>query len=298
MKKAEPLRKGLTTIITGASSGIGKALAVQLAQKYQARLVLNARGESALQDTKHLVEEHGGEVELVSGDIADSAIQKQIVETCIDRFGHIDVLVNNAGIASPGKLLNLTPDDWQRVFAVNFFAPLNTIYMTLPHFLKRGFGRIVNISSVASKIALPGSVCYAASKFALTGMSEGMAAELSVHDIDVLTVCPGWVRTEFFSRNQMSDSKNPTLISEKNDLQGWLMKNILSISSEEAAKDIVRALEKGGSSEMVLTMPGIAAERLTALFPSVVAELTKMMPLEPDSLDSAKSVTKDKQAAK
>lgn len=286
MNKSKSISKGVVAIITGASSGIGKALAVLLAQKYQAKLVLSARTLSALEETKHAVEKHGGEAALVLGDIAEAAIQKQIVQTCIDSFGQIDLLVNNAGFAKPGKLLNLTPEDWQQVFAVNFFAPLNTIYMVLPHFLEKGFGRIVNISSVAGKVAFPGSVCYAASKFALTGMSEGMAAELASKNIDVITVCPGWVRTEFFAKNHMSDNKNPTLIAQKNDFFGWLMRNVLSISSEEAAKEILQSLEGGGSAELVLTAPGITAERITALFPSLMAQLSKMTPL--DYVDSGK----------
>jgi short-subunit dehydrogenase len=296
MKKTEPLKKGLTTIITGASSGIGKALAILLAEKYQAKLVLTARTLSALEETKLAVEKHGGEVVLVTGDIAESHIQEQIVQTCIDRFGRIDLLVNNAGFAKPGKLIDLTPDDWQKVFAVNFFAPLNTIYMVLPHFIEKGIGRIVNISSVAGKVAFPGSVCYAASKFALTGMSEGMAAELANKNIDVITVCPGWVRTEFFEKNHMSDKKNPTMIAQKNDFFGWMMRNVLSISSEDTANEILRSLEKGGSAELVLTAPGVTAERIAALFPSLMAELSKMIPLE--YVDSAKSAKVDKQCVK
>jgi short-subunit dehydrogenase len=295
MTKAEPMKKGLTAIITGASSGIGRALAILLAKKYQAKLVLTARTLSALEDTKREVQQHGGEATLVTGDIAESHIQEQIVQTCMLHFGKIDLLVNNAGSAKPGKLLNLTPDDWQKVFAVNFFAPLNTIYMVLPHFIEKGFGRIVNISSVAGKVAFPGSVCYAASKFALTGMSEGMAAELASKNIDVITVCPGWVRTEFFEKNHMSDTKNPTMIAQRNDLFGWLMRNVLSISSEETAQEILRSLEKGGSAELVLTAPGITAERITALFPGLVAEISKLTPL--DSVDSAKSEA-DKQLVK
>jgi short-subunit dehydrogenase len=274
------LEKGLAGIITGASSGIGRALAVQLARQHGAHLILTARTESALEETKHLVEAAGGKAHLVVGEIASEQVGKQVVDECFSRYDRLDLLVNNAGLAKPGKLRDITPADWQYVFSVNFFAALNLIYLTLPHFRKNHQGKIVNISSVAGKIAFPGSVCYAASKFALNGMSEGMAAELAVDGIDVITVCPGWVRTEFFSKNQMNDNRNPTLIAQRKDLFGWLMKNVLSMSSEEVSNAIVRALNKGGSSELILTAPGVLAVRLTALFPSLAAELKKRTPLE------------------
>jgi short-subunit dehydrogenase len=207
-------------------------------------------------------------------------LNQELINQCLDRFGSLDLLVNNAGLARPGKLRDLTPEDWQYVFDVNFFAPLKMIYLALPHFRENGHGKIVNISSVAGKIAFPGSVCYAASKFALTGMSEGMAAELAGEGIDVITVCPGWVRTEFFTKNHMNEKKNPTIIAQKSGVVGWLMKNILSISSEQAADAILNALRKGGSSELVLTAPGIIAERTAALFPALTAELSKRTPLE------------------
>jgi short-subunit dehydrogenase len=284
------LQKGFAGIITGASSGIGKALAVQLAHKYGANLILTSRTESDLQAAKTLVESAGGKAHAVVGEITSEQLNQELIDQCLNRFGSLDLLVNNAGLAKPGKLRNLTPKDWQYVFAVNFFAPLNMIYLALPHFRKNGHGTIVNISSVAGKIAFPGSVCYAASKFALTGMSEGMAAELSGEGIDVITVCPGWVRTEFFAKNHMNEKKNPTLIAQRSDFVGWLMKNVLSISSEQAADAIVNALKKGGSSELILTAPGIIAERTAALFPSLAAQLSKRTPIE--YVDSSRTAKK------
>jgi short-subunit dehydrogenase len=150
----------------------------------------------------------------------------------------------------------------------------------MPHFLRKRAGKIVNVSSVASKISFPGSVCYAASKFALTGMSEGMAAELGRKGIDIVTACPGWVRTEFFKKNFVPDVKSPTLIAQRNDAAGLLMRHVLSITSERCADEILKALEKDGSSELIMTIPGIAAERLKALFPTAMQTLSQMIPIE------------------
>jgi len=276
-------------VITGASTGIGKALAVLLAKKLQARLVINARTAEALAETADLIKKYGGEAVIHAGDVGDPGVAEELVSRCVAEFASIEFLVNNAGLAKPGTVLKLSPADWERVFAVNFFAPLKGTYAALPHFLKNGFGKIVNISSIAGKVAFPGSVCYAASKFALTGMSEGMAVELQGHGIDVITVCPGWVRTEFFVKNQVADAKNPTLIAQRADLKGLIMKHVLSISSEQAAKDTYEAMQRGGGHEIILTAPGIAVERINALLPWVVSGMSKLVPTRViDSLEEKK----------
>lgn len=277
---SQRLKTGFAGVITGASTGIGKALAVLLADQLKARLIINARTEQALQETKTLVEKSGGEAVIVAGDVADSGMAEHLVDACLNNFSDIDLLVNNAGLAKPGSVLSLTPEDWQRVFDVNFFAPLKSTYAALPHFVQKRRGKVVNISSVAGKIAFPGSVCYASSKFALTGMSEGMAAELQQKGIDFITVCPGWVRTEFFAKNQMMKEKNPTLIAEQGDLRGMIMKHLLSISSERAAEHVLRALQKGGAQEIVLTAPGIVIERINAFMPGAVFSMSKRIPAE------------------
>lgn len=271
------LTKNLAGIVTGASTGIGSAIALLLAKKYQARLILNARTESALTETAKLVEEAGGKAFCISGDISQNNLATKIVDNCLEAYGSIDLLVNNAGFAKPGKINELTLEDWQKVFAVNFFAPLESTYAALPHMTKKGGGKIVNIASVAGKISFPGSVCYSASKFALTGMSEGMAAELSNKNIDVITVCPGWVRSEFFSKNNMTDDNNPTKIADKANWRGWIMRNVLSISSESCAAETIKALEKGGSQEIILTFPGIVAERINALSPNSLPKLVSLL---------------------
>ena len=274
------LEQNCTGIITGASSGIGKAMAVAMARKYKSRLVIGARSMDDLERTKVEVEKAGGQAAIICGDLAeDTSLIKAMADSCINSYGKIDFIVNNAGLGHPGSFMNLTPADWDRVFRVNFFAPLYLTYEVMPHFLEQKRGKIVNISSVAGKVAFPGSVCYASSKFALTGFSEGLASEVTQSGVDVLTVCPGWVRTEFFEKNKMSSAKNPTLIAEQKDFKGFLMKSILSISAEEAVAEIIKALEKGGSHELVMTAPGVLAERMKALFPGLVAAITEKAPL-------------------
>lgn len=277
MATEQKLPPEAVAVITGASTGIGKALAVSLARKYKARLVINARGESELQETARLIVEQGGQAEFIVGDVANEELCKNLITTALDRFGKVDLLVNNAGLAIAGPVTALNPADWRRVFEVNFFSALNLTYEVLPHFLEKGHGKVVNIASVAGKVAFPGSVCYAASKFAMTGFSEGFAAELAGR-VDVITVCPGWVRTEFFKKNNAFD--DPSAIARQADLRGWLMRNLLSISSEECAEEVIKAIEKGGSREIVLTLPGKIVERLAGVCPPLTSYLSTLIPAE------------------
>ncbi len=267
------LSSGSRVIITGASSGIGRALAIKLAKDYSAKLVLNARNEKLLSETAKLVQQAGGQAQVIAGDISNKETASKLAVSCIEKFGGIDLLVNNAGLTKPGTVTALTLEDWEFVFSINFFGSLYAIYAVLPHMLQAGRGKIVNVASVAGKIALPGSVCYASTKFALTGLSEGMAAELASKNIDVITVCPGLVRTEFFDNNNMIKRTNPTIIAQQNNFSGWLMRNLISISSEQAADSIIKACKAGGSQEMVLTIPGIILDRLSGFAPRLAFAL-------------------------
>lgn len=278
MSRNGRLKSGVAGIITGASSGIGRALAVLLAKRFKARLVVNARNVQLLEETAELVRQAGGEAVPIAGDISERELSTGLVDACQTRFGAVDLLVNNAGLAKPGPVASLTPEDWQFVFGINFFGALYGTYAVLPHFLKQKSGKIVNVASVAGKLSFPGSVCYAASKFAMVGMSEGMAAELAGHGVDVITVCPGWVRTEFFSNVKLPAKRNPTLIAARQDAVGWLMRNVLSMSSEEVAAEIIKALERGGPRELILTAPGVIMDRMQGLCPSLVAALAKRYP--------------------
>jgi short-subunit dehydrogenase len=276
---SKKIEQNTKVIVTGASTGIGRGLALLLAEKYKAQLVLTARSEGDLTSAKEQVAALGGKAEIVVGDIAAEGMIDKLVEKCLTTYGGIDIIVNNAGMAIPGKFENLSMADWRRLFEVNFFTPLALTYAALPHLRTSEAAKIVNVASVAGKISFPGSVSYCSSKFALTGLSEGLAAELG-NLIDVITVCPGWVRTEFFEKNAVAGQKNPTIIAERHDLSGVLMKHVLSISTKQCAADIERAMARGGSHELILTLPGQFAERLHGMAPGLMRFIARGIPAE------------------
>jgi len=272
-----PLRNNVRAIITGASTGIGRGLAIHLAKLYKAKLVLTARSAGDLESCANEVRSFGGEAEIIAGDITKEGLSLELAQLCRTKYGGIDLLVNNAGMAVPGLVEKLSIEDWRRLFDVNFFAALQTTYACLDDLKQSPRGKIVNISSVAGKISFPGSVSYCASKFALTALSNGLGAEMAPHHVDIITVCPGWVRTEFFEKNSVPSTRNPVLIAEQKDLKGFMMKHVLSISTEECVKEIVHSLNRDQSQELILTIPGKIAERLNGLAPRMVSLLSRQM---------------------
>jgi NAD(P)-dependent dehydrogenase (short-subunit alcohol dehydrogenase family) len=185
---------GKSVLITGGSRGLGLALARRFAME-GARLALLARDEDELARACDQIRGIGGEAIPIPCDLLDRGQSLGAIETVVDRFGTIDVLVNNAGIIEVGPLENMRRQDFDKSMNLHFWAPLNLMRQTIPHMRRAGGGRIVNISSIGGKVAVPHMVPYTASKFALVGLSDGFRAELARGGIKVTTVTPGLMRT-------------------------------------------------------------------------------------------------------
>lgn len=206
-----------TAIITGASSGIGAATAIQL-NKAGYNVVLAARRIDKLKDvSKQLNENHL----LLEVDVTNSKDVKLMVDTTIKKFVSIDVLVNNAGVGHLGPFDEGKLDEWHNMFDVNVKGLLSCIHSSLPHLLQSG-GHIFNIASVAAHEVFPGSVVYCASKHAVNAITVGMRKEFR-EKIKVTNVSPGAVSTEFFHHTSHEKTKenfknyfenNETLVSE------------------------------------------------------------------------------------
>jgi NAD(P)-dependent dehydrogenase (short-subunit alcohol dehydrogenase family) len=191
-----PDLNGQVAVITGASSGIGAALALE-ASRAGAKVVLAARRSGRLQ---RILEQCAGECLAVPADLTSAADRQSLVECTLDRFGRIDILFNNAGLGAYGDFLETGEIDWRRLFEINLFAPVLLTQLVVPHMIARGSGRVVNVASIGGLVAHSDRVCaYVASKHAMVGFSRGLAKDLAVHGLRVIVVCPHLTDTQFFA---------------------------------------------------------------------------------------------------
>ncbi len=186
-------------LVTGASSGIGRQVALDFGAR-GARVALVARREERLREVADACRAAGGGAEIFSGDLAESAFVAGLVDRVALQMGGLDVLINNAGIPKHKPIYGVTHGDVERTLRVNFLAPTHLLLDALPHMLVRGEGYLVNISSAAGRIAPPREAIYAASKFALTGLSEGLAIELAGSGIHCGVIHVGAIDTEIWER--------------------------------------------------------------------------------------------------
>ncbi len=187
---------GKVALITGASSGIGRATALLFAEK-GIKVALVARREQNLKALKKQIEHHGGSAEFRVADISTEDEAKAAVEWALQTFGVVDILVNNAGIVRPGMIESQDSQEWRDTFDLNVLAPMYMSQGVLPGMKKRQSGHIVNISSNAAKI--PGGASqssYAASKYAITALSSSLRRETAADGIRVTIIEPGTTETD------------------------------------------------------------------------------------------------------
>ncbi|MGB2959701.1 MAG: SDR family NAD(P)-dependent oxidoreductase [Bacteroidota bacterium] len=211
-------------LVTGASSGIGRATAIQLARA-GASVVLSSRNEAALQRVQAEIESEGGHAWCIPADVVEDAQVDRLVCRALEEAGRVDVIVCSAGVYSRCPIEETTVEDFKQAMEVNFYGPLRVILGFLPHMLQRGSGHILVISSVDGKRGLPPDGLYVASKFALTGFSEILRQELRGTDVHVTTVLPGRVDTP------MIQNLKVPLISAK-------------IPAERVARVVLRAIRR------------------------------------------------------
>lgn len=237
---------GLRCIVTGASSGIGYALAKQLLDA-GANVVVTARRAEKLHELA------GDRCHVVAGDITSAEVRQRLIDDCTNRFGGLDVLINNAGIGANGPFAAADESRLRNIFEVNFFAPLELIRLAIPKFDRSGHPAIVNISSVLGHRAVPGKSEYCASKFALHGFSDALRAELTSEGIDVVLVSPSATATEFFDRSA-GDPESVVRMSS-------------SMSADEVARRALLALARG-NHEVILSWGGWSLVWIDRLFPN------------------------------
>ncbi len=250
--------QGSRAIVTGASSGIGRAIALELARQ-GGKVVCMARREDRLQVLAQEIESLGGSTLCVAGDVTDAAARARCMEAAQSHFGGLDILVNNAGVGAIGPFETADPQRVRRIMEVNFFALVEMTRSALP-LLKQGRRpMIVNISSILGRRGVPYNSEYAASKFAVHGFSESIRAEFVTAGIDVLVVSPGTTDTEFF--DQVIESKGGPKWPEHK-----------AVTAEAVAQATVRAIRRG-SHEITPYLWGKVLVLLNRLSPWLVDKL-------------------------
>src|SRR5205809_4876606 len=263
-----PLREKVV-LMTGGSRGLGLLLARHICA-HGGNVALIARDHEELARAKADLSPRGGEVLTIECDLLDTGQIQAAVRRVIDRFGKIDILINNAGIIEVGPLEHLTPEDFERAMRLHFWAPLELISQILPEMRIWDEGCIVNISSIRGKIAVPHRASYSASKFALTGLSDAVRAELARDNIHVTTVAPGMMRT---------GSHVNAKFKGKHDKEfAWFAASagapLLSMNANRAARKILAACRRGQPS-LILTFAARAATLGNALFPNLTGYAMK-----------------------
>jgi short-subunit dehydrogenase len=251
---------GSRMLITGASQGIGRALALEAARQ-GAKVLAAARQESLLQELAQTARAAGGTLEIVVADVTSQADRDKMVQAAERHFGGLDILVNNAGIGATGHFADVDFQILRKIFEVNFFGVTETTRAFLPLLKQGNKPAVVNISSIAGKRGIPARSHYSASKFAVQGFGEALRAELSKDGVDVLVVCPGLTQTNF-SQNMLEQRAKIKL----DPLRG--------MTSEDVARATLKAIAKG-KNEVRLTLKGKLLAWFARFFPKIVDFFTK-----------------------
>ena len=185
---------GKVALITGGNSGIGKASAILFAQE-GAKVVIAARDTVSGEETASAIKKGGGTAVFVRTDVSQRDDCKQAVDLTITRFGRIDVLFNNAGMALVKTLHETTEEEWDRIFDTNLKSIFRMCKFAIPHMIAGGGGSIINTGSQLSMVAAPSFAAYCATKGAILNLSRAMALDYAKHNIRVNTLCPGAVAT-------------------------------------------------------------------------------------------------------
>jgi NAD(P)-dependent dehydrogenase (short-subunit alcohol dehydrogenase family) len=271
MRTARYSLRDKIALVTGGSRGLGLVLARHICAQ-GGSVALIARDLDELARAKADLTQRGGEVLTVQCDLLDSGQIRSAVRQIIDRFGKIDILINNAGIIEVGPLEHMTREDFERAMQLHFWASYELVSQIVPEMHNSGGGRIVNISSIGGKVTVPHLAPYSVSKFALTGFSDAIRTELARDNILVTTVAPGMMRT---------GSHVNAKFKGKHDIEfSWFVAlagaPLISMNADRAARKILAACRRGQPS-LTLTFAARGAILGNALFPNLTGYVMRFV---------------------
>jgi len=262
--------RGKVVAITGGSRGLGLELARGFAKR-GATIAICARTLADLRRAAAELRQRGANVLAVVCDVTNQSQCYGFIEKVVEKFGAIDVLVNNAGVIQAGPLACMGLDDFAKSMATHFWGPLYLIDRALPHMRSQGAGQIVNIASIGGEISVPHLAPYCAGKAALVGLSEGLATELRAEGIHVTTVCPGLMRT--------GSPRNASFKGRYEAEYAWFSISdslpILTISSRSAANQIIDSVRRRDRFLRISLAAKVAAP-LQAAFPGLAGRFLEL----------------------
>jgi NAD(P)-dependent dehydrogenase (short-subunit alcohol dehydrogenase family) len=258
-------------LITGGSRGLGLIIARLICER-GGKVALLARDPQELARAKSDLDSRPDETLTIQCDLLDRAQIQSAVRETLAHFGRIDILINNAGIIEVGPLEHMKREDFERSMGVHFWGPFELMMEIVPEMRRRGGGRVVNISSIGGKIAVPHMAPYTSSKFALVGLSDALRAELARENIFVTTVTPGLMRTG----SEVHAKFKGDHAAEFESFTGANKLPFASISAERAAKKILAACARGRPA-LVMPLPARALIIASALFPNITAHAMKIV---------------------
>jgi short-subunit dehydrogenase len=251
---------GSRALVTGASGGIGRAIALELAQQ-GAAVILVARRALALEQLVAEIRKAGGRAEFAVGDITEASVRRAALARAQSSFGGLDILVNNAGHGAMGRFADASPERLRQVFELNFFAAAELIREAVPQLQRGARPIVVNIGSILGHRATPRNSEYCASKFALRGLTESLRPELAQLGIDTLLVSPGTTESDFYQHVLNPGEKPP-----------WRKQKPVPV--EKVARAVVRAVRLG-KREVIPSFRGRLLIWLNRLAPSLVDRLMR-----------------------
>jgi len=271
IRTAQYTLRDKVALISGGSRGLGLVLARHICDQ-GGSVALLARDPQELARAKADLTVRGGKVLTVECDLLDRDQIQTAVRKVVDHFQRIDILINNAGIIEVGPLNHMTREDYDRAMRLHFWAPYELVSLIVPEMRLWGGGRIVNITSIGGKIAMPHFAPYSASKFALTGFSDAIRTELTRDNIQVTTVAPGLMRTGSHVNAKFKGNHDAEF--------AWFSASagapIISMDADRAARKILAACRRGQPS-LILTFGARSAIVGNALFPNLTGYAMKIV---------------------